>query len=234
MIAFNARMANSAQSNVQLDLSPDVCPICHSSIVAMDMGANFLYNGVRLERVLQCPNTSCQVLFIAQYERHHQNAAVYNWKRSVPFEFIPTTLTETIKSVSPDFCEIYGQAEKAEQHGLSLVAGPGYRKALEFLIKDYACGLHGDKKAEIEKMLLGACIAEYVKSEQIKQIAKRAVWLGNDETHYVRKWADKDLNDLKKLISLTLHWIEAEKLSADIIKDMPEGGPAQSQTAQAT
>jgi len=85
--------------------------------------------------------------------------------------------------------------------------------------------LNGGGKDAIEKMLLGPCIATYIKSEQIKAIAKRAAWLGNDETHYVRKWADKDVNDLKKLISLTLHWIEAEKLSQDIINDMPERGP---------
>ena len=29
------------------------------------------------------------------------------------------------------------QAETAEKYGLTLVCGPGYRKALEFLIKDY-------------------------------------------------------------------------------------------------
>jgi hypothetical protein len=64
-----------------------------------------------------------------------------------------------------------------------------------------------------------------VKSEQIKEIAKRAAWLGNDETHYVRKWEDKDLKDLKKLISLTLHWIEVETLTLEVIADMPEGKP---------
>jgi hypothetical protein len=67
--------------------------------------------------------------------------------------------------------------------------------------------------------------ATYIKSEQIKGIAKRAAWLGNDETHYVRKWEDKDLNDLKKLITLTLHWIEIETLTEEVIADMPEGHP---------
>jgi hypothetical protein len=34
--------------------------------------------------------------------------------------------------------------------------------------------------------------------------------LGNDETHYVREWADKDLQDLKRIIKVTLHWLEME------------------------
>lgn len=48
-------------------------------------------------------------------------------------------------------------------------------------------------------------------------------WLGNDETHYVRKWEDKDLKDLKKLISLTIHWIEMDALTVEVIADMPDG-----------
>jgi len=41
------------------------------------------------------------------------------------------------------------------------------------------------------------------------------------------KWEDedKDLKDLKKRISLTLHWIEVETLTLEVIADMPEGKP---------
>ena len=45
---------------------------------------------------------------------------------------------------------------------------------------------------------------------------------GNDETHYVRKWEGKDINDLKKLISMTIAWIEIEQLTVDLAKEMPE------------
>ena len=60
-------------------------------------------------------------------------------------------------------------------------------------------------------------------SDKVKQVAARAVWLGNDETHYLRKWEGKDLQDLKKLIALTVHWIEMEELTEAVMKDMPEG-----------
>jgi hypothetical protein len=36
------------------------------------------------------------------------------------------------------------------------------------------------------------------------------------------EWEDKDL---KKLISLTLHWIEVQTLTLEVIADMPEGKP---------
>ena len=127
-----------------------------------------------------------------------------------------------IQKLSNDFCNIFAEAHKAEQHKLSLVAGPGYRKALEFLIKDYVIALKPDDKDKIEKMMLGNCLATYVEDDKIKQTAKRAAWLGNDETHCVRKWEDKDVNDLKKLISLTRHWIEMEQLTKDFLQDMPE------------
>ena len=71
-------------------------------------------------------------------------------------------------------------------------------------------------------MRLANCIKEFVTDERIKSVAKRAVWLGNDETHYVRKWETKNLVDLKKLISLTVHWIEMEKLTESFEEEMPE------------
>ena len=65
-------------------------------------------------------------------------------------------------------------------------------------------------------------INKYVDDVRIKEVAKRAVWLGNDETHYVRQWDDKDIHSLKTLIDLTVHWIEAEEMTKSILKEMPE------------
>lgn len=68
---------------------------------------------------------------------------------------------------------------------------------------------------------VGACL-ELVPNLQVKTTAKRATWLGNDETHYVRKWADKDLSDLKLLLDLTIHWIAAEILTKKFEASMPD------------
>ncbi len=59
--------------------------------------------------------------------------------------------------------------------------------------------------------------------EESSKSQPRAVWLGNDQTHYLRKWEDKDLADLKRLIQLTLHWIEMDELTKKTLEDMPEG-----------
>lgn len=54
----------------------------------------------------------------------------------------------------------------------------------------------------------------------MKEIAKRAAWLGNDETHYVRKWETKDVKDLKNLIEISIHWIDMELLTEQYQNDM--------------
>ncbi len=69
--------------------------------------------------------------------------------------------------------------------------------------------------------MLGACIEKFVKNENLRQIAKRAAWLGNDETHFERRWEGKDLQDLKSLIALSVSWIENELLTEQIQRDMP-------------
>ena len=125
--------------------------------------------------------------------------------------------------MSPDFVTIFAEAERAEMLGLKLICGPGYRKALEFLVKDYVIRSHPDKAEEIKRLNLAKCIDEYVTDDKVKKVAARAVWLGNDETHYLRKWEEKDVKDLKGLIRLTLHWIEMDELTKQALEEMPEG-----------
>lgn len=51
------------------------------------------------------------------------------------------------------------------------------------------------------------CVQKFITEPSIKLMAERATWLGNDGAHYVRKWEDKDLQDLKNLIDLTVYFI---------------------------
>ncbi len=120
------------------------------------------------------------------------------------------------------FISIFREAEEASQLGLKQIAGPGYRKAFEFLIKDYAKSLSPDKTEEIEKKFSGAVVAEFIKDARIQAVAKRCLWLGNDETHYLRKWTEHDIEDLVTLIKLTTNWIEIEHLSKEYVQNMPE------------
>jgi len=211
-----------------LDL-PDECPHCHKNIRPYIINGYIRRDEEFLEALLVCPNRNCNNAFIGLYLN----------KNSVPlseskkeFVFISTknnsslhqkVFSDNIINISPTFEKIYNEAFHAEQYKLLEICGGGYRKALEFLIKDYAISQRVDLRENIEKKMLMQCIDTYVTDTKVKSVAKRAVWLGNDETHYVRKWEGKNLEDLKKLIDLTLHWIEMEKLTESFEEDMPEG-----------
>lgn len=127
-----------------------------------------------------------------------------------------------VKNISSQFVIIYNQAYTAEQQNLLEICGVGYRKAIEYLIKDYTIKENPEKEDNIKRMQLSNVISTYVNDPKIKSVAKRATWLGNDETHYVRKWNGKDLRDLKVLIELTVHWIEMEILTKSFENDMPD------------
>jgi hypothetical protein len=139
---------------------------------------------------------------------------------ALPVIPIEPEFAEDIKALSPDFVKILAQSKTAEAYKLDQVCGVGYRKALEFLIKDYCISLFPARADEIKSKFLGTCIKEFVDDEKVRACAEFAAWLGNDETHYVRKWEDKDIEDLKTLIALTVNWIESSVLTKKYMDGM--------------
>lgn len=210
--------------------TPDECPVCHRGmtpqIIYSWRDKHKGYTGPSSHKTLQilyrCPMLSCRNLFITFYKATSSSLESFSIVRSLPNTFVSTSFGEKIKSISPSFEEVYNQAASAESQQLMQICGPGYRKALEFLIKDYLIYLNQENEEDIKKEFLGKSIKDRVTSETIKAVSERAVWLGNDETHYTRKWGDKDLGDLKKLIQATVHWIEQEELAKDILAEMPD------------
>ena len=114
------------------------------------------------------------------------------------------------------------QVAYADAKKLGQLTGMGLRKALEFLIKDFASQEHPDQKSNIVKSDLAYVIGQYVKDGNIGACAKRAAWLGNDETHYLRKWVDKDITHLKDLVRLTVNWIDSHQMTKVYREEMPE------------
>ena len=125
-----------------------------------------------------------------------------------------------IENLSPSFCTLWNQSYQAEQSGLKDICGSGYRKALEFLIKDYLISQNPSKQDNYRSKFLGSCIRDDIEDPRIKACAERAAWLGNDEVHYYKKWKAKDVKDLKTLIELSLHWIMMEHLTSTYETDM--------------
>jgi hypothetical protein len=218
------RTVQSSNGNtaVGYDKLPDNCPVCLRAASPIDLGVGF-HNNDNLELVFRCPRLECGAYFIATYKLN-PGTGVFIFQNLKPQTHRPTIKSEAISALSPSFVKIINQAEVAETQQLDEIAGVGYRRALEFLIKDYLISLVStvEQKELIRKTFLGKCITDFVKNDNIKLVSKRAVWLGNDETHYVRKWENKDIKDLKVLIAMTVAWIEIELFTAQLEKDMPD------------
>ena len=140
------------------------------------------------------------------------------------FEYVDNAFQKDILKYSSSFPLVYNQALTAEKNGLSEICGLGYRKAFEFLIKDYLLKKHPKAEhAKIKSMHLSPCINQYVTSDEIKLLAHRVLWLGNDHAHYLKKWKGKTLDDLKRLIDLTIRWILIKDELEKVHKSMPTG-----------
>ncbi|MBU8690565.1 DUF4145 domain-containing protein [Priestia megaterium] len=199
---------------------PEVCPFCKHSISAeCILGYNnkqrYLFGSKDI--LCKCPRKSCSSLFFAVYDidEHPYGMTdeegnvemVYVLKEVYPKGKAKIDFQSEIHEVSPQFIEIYNQAYHAEQEKLDLICGGAYRKALEYLIKDFVSYLQPDETERIQAMPLQQCVRNFIDQPDIKDMAERAIWLGNDETHYVRKWESKDIKDLKNLIDLTVFYI---------------------------
>jgi hypothetical protein len=225
--SFETDRAVIEGSEFEINRLPDSCPQCHKGIEPI---WRFGWEEKEyLQLILQCPKTNCRELFIAYYHREQERAGypteyiyIYHLRGLAPWSVEEKDFTQEVMQISEKFPLIYNQAKEAENRGLKEICGAGYRRALEFLIKDYLKKEGVEKSKIIEATPLGTCIERYVTSERIKDCAKRAAWLGNDETHYIRKWKDKDLEDLKDLIQLTVNWIQDEHLTKKIKADMPD------------
>ena len=197
------------------------CPICKSAISPVFMLASL--NTKETASVFDyCP--SCKETFITQYTVENVSANkntktnVYKTKElsyCEPNRFVKETFDPEIMNLSPTFVEIYNQALQAESLQLNQIAGMGYRKALEFLVKDYAIRNHHDAELDIKKSWLGECILKYIENDKIRGLAQKSVWLGNDETHYVRIHEDRDIKDLQKFIKTIVYYIEMEMTVED-------------------
>lgn len=209
---------------VTIENVPMLCPVCGVRVIPTFLQMSYSEKKGHT-MFCRCTNTACESTFICKYTRVGTANGTPRYELlGVQHDMVlkKEEFSEDIATISPAFVEIYNQAYAAQQLDLTDICGVGYRKALEFLIKDYIISGKTDE-SEIEAIKskkLGKCINEDVQDANVKEVAKRATWLGNDETHYVRKWEDKDIHSLVSLIGLVIHWIEASKATERILAEM--------------
>lgn len=212
---INAQNLNPYESNSSIQFSlelPTKCPCCGTTYSRTPEYTNFFQNDsgiIIANSTYFCP--TCENCFFVVYLVKEDFPDLYGYPLTQypePSEF--TSFSKELSTLTPKFVEIYHQAEKAENSGLTELCGIGYRKALEFLVKDYAISQHPDKESEIVSSFLGNCINDFIDNEKIKTLAKASAWLGNDETHYTRKHPNYNIQDLKRFIKTTVAYIECE------------------------
>lgn len=202
-------------------LPPEKCPICKNLIGINEyVSPNVIEENKNVEIIFRCNNLKCSKFFIGYYNVDNTTNMLH-LRGTHPENNI--SFAEHISVISESFVRIYKEAYTAENLGLEDSAGTSYRKAFEFLIKDYALLKSGDEhKEKIVIMTANQVINTYFQNPILKDISKRALWLGNDAVHYFRKWDNKSIEDLKKVIQISLHYIEMEYLANKYIEEMPE------------
>ncbi|AIQ29356.1 hypothetical protein P40081_15265 [Paenibacillus sp. FSL P4-0081] len=173
-----------------------------------------------------CPRNECRQAFIGVYKKILVKDPIkpvdYVLVRTEPqIKYIKKDIDTRIMSISPVFATIFSEAGEAEALNLENIAGMGYRKSLEFLIKDYLISKNIEDRENIERKSLGQCINQDIDNPNIKSMAARAAWLGNDETHYSRKHASMSIIDLKLLIEATQYWILMELIKDEYQSKLP-------------
>lgn len=188
-----------------------ICPVCKHAI-----------SPIYVETILNAEGSAtvfnyccaCQSAFITNYKVQKNGKSTGqsdyydgDMLESLPNRFKPEEFDENVALLSPQFVKIYNQALAAETQGLDEIAGIGYRKALEFLVKDFAIHKSPDNIDDIKEIRLAKCIGKYIDDPRIATLAEKSAWIGNDETHYVRKQEDRDVSDMKKFIKAMLYFI---------------------------
>lgn len=195
----------------------DVCPYCKRAVSFNTVFSDKDTDGLLF--VFRCPRPHC----------HHLFAVRWREGLSTTFPAIADTneIPDKISKISSNFYEIYQQANIAEHMGLDKICGMGYRRAAEYLVKDFLLYIRvtGKTKEQIYKMSFASAISA-LPSQELKDIAKASSWLGNDETHTFRIWLDMSTEDLKayikSLASFIMFKANAEKAKTMIdSKDKP-------------
>ena len=194
---------------------PEYCPHCGKSISPekihiSDSEDSYSSGDARFVVTFRCSRSACKKYFAVEYifTSTSKLCSIAKYSYRPP---IKVKLPENIEKVSPVFVEIYSQATIAESEALDQIAGVGYRKAAEFLIKDYVISKNPSDEEHIKSIMLGKVIADYLNDfQKIQVLAKSVAWIGNDETHYVRRHDGKDIQDLKKFILSAAQFIAAD------------------------
>lgn len=183
----------SGNHALQVESVPDECPRCHRAVQPIHCFTHVktalpARNRAAALVVFKCPRHECSELFIARYTHRGATRSEITWGNLKQFKFTlqglePRTLTRhafpaDVVQLSPRFARIYDQASMAEQMGLEEIAGPGYGKALEFVVKDYLIAKQPNEADAIRREFLGTVIRNRIDDARVKKWPRQSERLG--------------------------------------------------------
>lgn len=187
---------------------PAICPHCGFGTDAPFFEkAVHAFNGHQIFTAV-CTCTACgkNFFFACEYdaEKANYDPIIYPSIAFTPYS------NGTLEKISPRFIDMYNQALRAESNKDLDLAATGYRTALEILVKDYAINELGKNPDEVSSKKLCAAIGAYLNQEALMKTADVVRILGNDYTHYERKYPQYDFELLKNYMEIFLKQIEVQ------------------------
>jgi len=192
--------------------NPNICPHCHVVNNPEPIWQARTKDTDNVDSNIsawKCANSECRKLFIALYQLVEGKAKLIRFLNGYPKgPDWPKPILELKNRNGEDteqsrFIRTYLQSLEAENYGLDEIAGMGFRKAIEYLVKDWAINTNPEDQEKIQELWLGQVIKKYYKGD-LKDILERATWLGNDQAHYNRLFEEFDIDILKELIALIM------------------------------
>ncbi|MBD1259000.1 DUF4145 domain-containing protein [Maribacter polysiphoniae] len=226
---MNFRKNNSNQGNSTYAENPNICPHCHVANEPHQLFAHFDNQTDKLISVWRCNYNQCRKVFAVS----HIDGGNGQFKLERNLNGLPkgpiwpepiATLKDgqsigTEKEEKSKFIKTYLQSLEAESNGHGEIAGMGFRKSIEYLVKDWAIHNNPDKKDKILGQWLSAVINEFFTGD-LKDILDRATWLGNDHTHYNRLFEEYNIEHLKELIDLIMVELDREHKKRHYIENI--------------
>lgn len=105
--------------------------------------------------------------------------------------------SDAFKELSPRFYDYLSQALFADYHNHQDLAAMGFRSALEILCKDFVIKEMGVAQEKVENMHLQVLIDTHFPEVKLKNTAHLVRMLGNDYTHYVKRYSTEEYQTLK-------------------------------------
>nr|DAZ35054.1 MAG TPA: protein of unknown function (DUF4145) [Caudoviricetes sp.] len=203
----------SSNSNFSFNLQkPHFCPICRAPQEGSRSDSKLFPSGdKRYYGVVEYICNSCGKKYLVTYDIDTgKEAATFGAFYPV---FTATYENDLLSEFSPRFIEFYNQALRSELAGDIDLAATGYRHALECLVKDYAINRLQKEHDEVCKKNLCQAIGEYLDSDMVKTADVVRI-LGNDYTHYERRYPQVDFEVLKRYLDIFTQLIETKELIA--------------------